>query len=386
MPYIRAIYLILGSLLATPTMLTADSVTFNFLLTDENPYLAEANIDIESIEEIQDEKDYGSSEQSSDTTAKQSIRSITGSNQCHGNTIQITTKSFLQGPPTLFQQNKNDGALYTTQPLVLGPPIGTRIPQSIRGSHQDVHSAETTPGKVQQFIHGRNQNTIRFSTHSHEWKNRLPSIRSSETAQRVAAASTYRDRVHTQYRDRHTWFSSYFWDQHHYHPHFWGNNFNCWNYTSWPFLTAWCGRDWTYPDYYDSGYSISVTSPDDESYLQEDLGEAPSLDATASWQPLGVFAMSPSQDWDETPQMFLQLAIEKNGTLSGTFYNHQTDETFPLCGEIDPQSQRAVWEITGAAEHPIFETGLYNLTLPETSVQVHFSDLDIENWLLIRVQ
>ena len=63
---------------------------------------------------------------------------------------------------------------------------------------------------------------------------------------------------------------------------------------------------------------------------------------SSEWLPLGVFALT--QDNQATgvePTLFLQLAISKEGVISGTFKNMATGQVQTLEGMADKKSQRS---------------------------------------------
>jgi hypothetical protein len=101
--------------------------------------------------------------------------------------------------------------------------------------------------------------------------------------------------------------------------------------------------------------------------------------------PLGVFAATADDNSDAVPNMFLQLAVSKEGIIAGTYQNKSTGQTEPLEGMVDKVSQRAAWTITGK-NTPIMETGIANLTENETSMLVHFADGQTQQWLLVRIE
>ena len=102
----------------------------------------------------------------------------------------------------------------------------------------------------------------------------------------------------------------------------------------------------------------------------------------AEWMPLGTFAMVREKDTD--PSMYLQLAVSKEGIITGTYYNTISDSAQPLEGHVDQESQRAAWWI-GDKKNSILETGIYNLTQDETPLLVHFGDQQTQTWLLVRL-
>ena len=100
------------------------------------------------------------------------------------------------------------------------------------------------------------------------------------------------------------------------------------------------------------------------------------------WLPLGVFGLS-NQSTGE-PTTFVQLAVNKDGVIAGTYSNSVTNEALPVTGAIDPNTQRAAWFI-GDDRNTVFDTGAYNLSQPETQVLVHFGLTNQQVWLMVRM-
>jgi hypothetical protein len=85
--------------------------------------------------------------------------------------------------------------------------------------------------------------------------------------------------------------------------------------------------------------------------------------------------------------MVLQLAINKEGVISGTYYNTNTDIGRPVKGMVDKTSQRAAWTFAdGKNTDIIMETGLYNLTQDQTEALVHFGKDKTQQWLMVRLK
>ena len=101
------------------------------------------------------------------------------------------------------------------------------------------------------------------------------------------------------------------------------------------------------------------------------------------WMPLGVFAVSQANESE--PTMFLQLAISKEGIVAGTLTNVLTNTAQEVEGMVDQNTQRAAWKIVGK-EHPVMETGIYNLTQEQTPILVHFSPEQTQTWMLVRME
>jgi len=160
---------------------------------------------------------------------------------------------------------------------------------------------------------------------------------------------------------------------------------------------------WAEPIYYDYGSGGNVVYENNvvyvngqevapaEEYAQDvaTLATAPPPASeeqaeAAEWMPLGTFAISTSEN-DVDPSRVIQLAVNKEGIISGTLYNTQTDETQTVQGRVDKQTQRVAFRI-GESDDVFVETGLYNLTQDEAPVMVHFGPDRVENWLLVRLE
>jgi hypothetical protein len=101
--------------------------------------------------------------------------------------------------------------------------------------------------------------------------------------------------------------------------------------------------------------------------------------------PLGVFAVQRGKDAD--PHAILQLAVNKQGVLAGTFFNTSTEKTRPVQGMVDKQTQRAAWTIGEKKQGKmVMETGAYNLTQKETEVLVHLGPDKARKWLMVRLK
>ena len=106
----------------------------------------------------------------------------------------------------------------------------------------------------------------------------------------------------------------------------------------------------------------------------------------AEWMPLGVFALTPDgQASGPDPTLFLQLAISKEGIISGTLNNSATEKTQTIEGMADKNSQRCAWTVAGQTR-PIMETGINNLTEDTAPALVHFADGQTQQWLMVRLE
>jgi hypothetical protein len=172
-----------------------------------------------------------------------------------------------------------------------------------------------------------------------------------------------------------------------------------WRHASWAALGGWvAGSSWESPAYYDYGEGIYYEDEQvyvngrpvasaEEYYRQasELAASAPPAQATETeWLPLGIFAVSRATATDSN--VLLQLAVDKNGIIAGTYYNTSTDIGRPVRGKVDKKTQRAAWTFSdGKNSDVIMETGLFNLTQDQTEALVHFGKNRTEKCLLVRL-
>jgi hypothetical protein len=224
--------------------------------------------------------------------------------------------------------------------------------------------------------------------------------------------------VRNQWRYNHwgnNWFDGNWWNNH-FHTwsgwHYgWGFGSYPWTYwwtiPTWGALTNWFtwsapAAVWSQPVYYDYGSGGNVTYQDNSVYIggqqvatADQFAQSAAALATvqppateeqaaaAEWMPLGTFAVSTNEK-ELNPTHVVQLAVDKQGVISGTMYNKETDETEPIQGAVDKQTQRVAFRI-GDNQNVVAETGLYNLTQNEVPLLVHYGTERTENYLLVRL-
>jgi hypothetical protein len=189
------------------------------------------------------------------------------------------------------------------------------------------------------------------------------------------------------------------WYGNHFNPWWGGAGFGAglWVGATWGSLVPFCGFS-SFPVYYDYGTSVvysansvtvqgeSVGTP--QQYSQQataiaSTGSKATEDPMETWQSLGVFAMVRAEEKD--PSNYLQLAINKDGILRGSYYNSIEDNTSKVKGAVDKKTQRAAWTIGDKAK-PVYEAGILNLTREQTTVLVHKADDKTEQLLLFRIK
>jgi hypothetical protein len=177
------------------------------------------------------------------------------------------------------------------------------------------------------------------------------------------------------------------------------STFDYWETAAWPETSEWVEYEWSEPVYYNYGSNVyyedgSVYYGDQpvasaEEYAAQAEAIATNIPdtnpAAEDWMPLGVFAIT--ADGEPTgaePTFFLQLAISKQGVLSGTLQNTVTRSVQAIEGMVDRETQRAAWTAVGKTR-PLMETGIVNLTQDTTPALVHFADGATQQWLLVRM-
>jgi len=146
------------------------------------------------------------------------------------------------------------------------------------------------------------------------------------------------------------------------------------------------GSDLVYENdqvYYE-GEPIATAEEYNEQAVQfANQGQEAKVSEKEEWIALGVFAMIQGDEKDSNN--LFQLAINKDGILRGNYYNALTDEATPIYGSVDKKSQRAAWTV-GNRKEPVYETGIGNLSQPETSMLVHFGPSRTQQWTLVRLE
>ncbi len=189
-----------------------------------------------------------------------------------------------------------------------------------------------------------------------------------------------------------------YWNRFHHRPH---HPYHWWKPAAWGAVTGFIvGAAWPNPVVYDYGENIyfegnTVYVDGQPAATAEEYYDQASAIASADvsagqaeegdWMPLGVYSLSDEQD--PNSEMILQLAVNKEGYLSGTYYDTVSDTVRPVTGSVDKQSQRAAWRF--ADDHGadiVMETGLYNLTQDRTKALVHLDKETTQTWWMVRMK
>ena len=245
------------------------------------------------------------------------------------------------------------------------------------------------------------------------WRDRYPD--------RYARNRYYGSNVRNHWRNNYyrydNCFSHDWWHRHNHSLCGWSyaygfNNYGLnywWRYpTSWSTCASWFtwsapSTVWAQPIYYDYGTGGNVVIQDNSVYINEqevasveDYAQSAAALATVpppeskeeaeemEWMPLGTFAVVTNKE-EEEPATVIQLAVSKNGIVSGTLYNRVKDDTRSIQGQVDKETQRVAFRIADS-DNVVMETGLYNLTQEEAPVMVHYGTETIKYYLFVRLE
>ena len=115
------------------------------------------------------------------------------------------------------------------------------------------------------------------------------------------------------------------------------------------------------------------------------LAAAPAQVTDTEWLPLGSFALT--REGVNDSQAMLELAVNKQGVLAGTYYNEATQVSRSLKGMLDQASQRAaIGFADGRNTDVVLETGIQNLTQEEAPALLHQEPDRSEPVLLVRLK
>jgi hypothetical protein len=178
-----------------------------------------------------------------------------------------------------------------------------------------------------------------------------------------------------------------------------------WTPVAWAGVGAFFGGAWAsaQPVYYGYGaggnvyhennvvYVNGQAAGSPEQYYQQTQAVAAAAppanptNAQEEWLPLGVYAVT-SEDTPDASAV-LQLAVNKQGVLAGTYHNEDTQVDRPVQGMVDAKTQRAVLTFgDGKNTDTVLETGVYNLTQDEAPALLHFSAEQSQPILLVRLK
>jgi hypothetical protein len=306
-------------------------------------------------------------------------------------------------------------------------PAGGQLSAAGNGPAQGIRSQPTTRGQLQDFLgqpaDRAGQQLGDRQSGSGDWRGQADQLRSDWqqnhndiASQRQQHADQIRSQAEQFYNQNNNqggnkqydgdspsdWWN-YMWDE---HPAYaWWNVTSPVRWATWGAVIGWVGGNGSYSEavYYDYGYTSTgdelvyvdgepVAEADEYAASAEELAqegaatlESATADGTATemeWLPLGVYALTAAEDDD--PIMFVQLAVAKDGTLAGTYFNALTEQQTSVQGAVDSETRRAAFSI-GDHSRATLETGIGNLTTDQTPVLVHFGQGRTQTWFMVRL-
>jgi hypothetical protein len=115
------------------------------------------------------------------------------------------------------------------------------------------------------------------------------------------------------------------------------------------------------------------------------VAAAPAQVEDEEWLPLGTFAFT--REGVDDSQAMIELAVNKQGVLAGTYYNEATQVSRALKGMLDKSTQlAAIGFADGKNREVILETGIQNLTQDEAPALIHQGKEESTPVLLVRLQ
>jgi hypothetical protein len=174
-----------------------------------------------------------------------------------------------------------------------------------------------------------------------------------------------------------------------------------WGNPGWAGINNWVGYGWNSPYVYDYGPGGTVVYQGNQvlvnsqpvattSEYAQSAAALATIDASMvanvkpeDWMPLGTFSLATSAN-EKNPSRVIQLALAKQGLISGTIFNRSSGNTYTVQGRVDPNTQRVAFTI-GNQMDTVFETGLFNLTQNEAPLLVHFGPTQTQTYFVARL-
>lgn len=249
------------------------------------------------------------------------------------------------------------------------------------------HSAERTPSLSRSYQLPTQKRAAAVSQHAQARKITSQTTAPSHTVKNLNSKHTGENKALTHSQDlvklNHSqlssWYSNKFFSTHNRKPFFRSQHGSWFSCSNWNTITSWLPWGWSYPIYYDDeGEGEEV--PETDNNTQE---AATSYDE--EWLPLGVFAVAKTIEQAAYTPMFVQLAVDQNGNIGGTYYNTAQEMLYTLQGSVDKDTQQVTWINSDSQNSPTMSCGIYNLTQEATPIQVQFPSGVKQTWMMVRL-
>lgn len=131
----------------------------------------------------------------------------------------------------------------------------------------------------------------------------------------------------------------------------------------------------------EEGTTTDETTTDETTTTGTTTTNSVATDPT-EWLTIGVFALA--QTGQTEPTTLIQLSVNKQGLLNGTYYDLVSDNGTPIAGQIDTTTERAAWTV-GPNSKNVFTTTIETLTSETGPAKLNLPGGKTQDWNLIRV-
>ncbi len=174
----------------------------------------------------------------------------------------------------------------------------------------------------------------------------------------------------------------WWWGRPGYYPWAWATAIGISRWITWPTYTTPVVYEYYVSDGNVYNGEEQLASVEDYQQQAEQIVEAaPAPTEEMEWMSLGVFYLTPSAE--TAPDVMVQLAIAKDGTIGGTYVNQTSKAELTLAGGVDTKTQRAAWKV-GDEDAIVMETTIDALTKDHSTVILYFSTGETESWEMFR--
>lgn len=310
---------------------------------------------------------------------------------------QAPVRNFLQQPSRSFGARPSQGDVQQFLRLPQGR-VGVRPQQGLGRVGAAAIGGAAGAVALDQFMnHGRQGRSQSVSSYMPSRGYPLSARLTPDSAQAIRKSypARYPGTFNKVWWAQRPALSSYYW-----HSRIWP--YRPWNYwwrpATWVALGSWIAWNWGPPIFYDYGSNFYYlnnfvylngrricSAYDYYNQAAQIVVRIPEVkDEVDEWMSLGVFVLT--QDPTVDSNVVIQLAVNKDGIIQGTYYNGDTNTTKPVKGMVEKENQRAVWTFADdSGATVIMETGIYNLTLDQTGVLVHLGKSQTEQWFMVRL-
>lgn len=299
---------------------------------------------------------------------------------------QIYNQAGYQNIPNQLNQMQND-RLRKQQRQAGAFTNQNRQDRDVRGVRERQDLGKPNSAKFNQFFQDRKQKWADKAERK-QIKQEAKAQFINQQRQKNDLADRTQRQIKNKRPDMRQWFDNNFFHAHNYRPVYYDARNNWWRANNWHVISGWLAWGGNAMPYYydDTGYAYELPYNDLDSSPYSLNGGYSNQLSPGSWLPLGTFAIGSSDALIDSTNSFYQLALGRDGSIAGSYFNAATNQLHPIEGMVDRETQQAAWRVTDNAFSPIVTTGLYNLTQNAVPVTVYFAPDTVQNWLMVRIE